>query len=339
MASYNVEMGEKNENKHRHLLLVDDDPDFTRLVKLALENEGYTVTAVNSGEKALAAMTSQRPHLVLLDVNMPGINGLETLRFLRNSSEYISALFVSARSEEEDVIRGLDAGADDYICKPVRPKELLSRVRAHLRIKDIRDELKRANSRLKELVDIDDLTGLYNMRSLYDKLDNELRRAQRYGRSVCAIMMDMDHFKSVNDENDHLFGSFVLKEVGQIIKDNVRQIDIAARYGGDEFLVVLTEIELEGALAFAERLRQSIGGHDFSNDGYHRSMSSSIGLALSERGSSHVDARTLVRYADRALYDAKEAGRNCVRYRLDGDSSDQNRSERPTIPWRKNKPA
>ena len=123
-----------------------------------------------------------------------------------------------------------------YVCKPFEVQELLSRVRAQLRIKDLNDNLKRANDRLKELIDIDDLTGLFNMRSLYKKLDFELDRGRRYNRSVCVIMMDLDHFKKVNDSNDHLFGSYVLTQVGRIIKSNTRNIDIPARYGGDESL-------------------------------------------------------------------------------------------------------
>src|SRR5690606_4864933 len=162
-------------------------------------------------------------------VNMPGLNGIETLKFLRGNKEYISTIFISGRSDDGDVIRGLDAGADDYITKPFQPTVMLSRIRCQLRIKDIRDELQRANRRLQELVEIDDLTGLFNMRSLYQKVDHELDRAARYNRSVAAIMMDMDHFKTVNDDHDHLFGSYVLGEVGRIIRENIRKIDFGAR--------------------------------------------------------------------------------------------------------------
>jgi len=192
--------------------------------------------------------------------------------------------------------------------------ELLARVRCQLRIKDLHDELKSANDKLQELVDIDDLTGLFNMRSLYKKLDHELDRALRYNRSVCTVMMDMDHFKDVNDQNDHLFGSYVLAEVGRIIYDNIRKVDFAARYGGDEFLIVLTEIDVQGALKFTERLRGIIENHEFKNEEYQKHLTSSIGFAITAPGSREVDAKALVRYADRALYEAKECGRNCVKY-------------------------
>src|SRR5690606_31562220 len=130
----------------------------------------------------------------------------------------------------------------DYIPKPFVPLEFLARVRTQLRIKDLHDQLRLMNEKLKELVDTDDLTGLFNMRSLYQKLDVELARARRYQRQVGVVMMDMDYFKSVNDGHDHLFGSYVLSQVGAIIRKTIRTTDIAARYGGDEFLIVLTEI-------------------------------------------------------------------------------------------------
>lgn len=251
---------------------------------------------------------------MLLDVNMPGLNGIETLRRLREQDEYVSCLFISGMSDSEDVIRGLDAGADDYIRKPFDVYEMLARVRSQLRIKDLNDKLKVANDKLKELVDIDDLTGLFNMRSLYKKLDYELDRARRYDRSVCVLMMDMDHFKRVNDDHDHLFGSFVLSEVGGIIRENIRKVDFAARYGGDEFLVVLTEINLKGAKVFAERLRERIESYKFENEAHRMRLTSSLGFAIVSPNKVDIDARALVRQADKALYSAKDKGRNRFEY-------------------------
>ena len=305
-------MTTREENKDRKILVVDDDPESLKLVKSALEYEGYPVKTADSGAAAIDALKEWHPHLVLLDVSMPGLNGIDTLKLLRERDEYVSCLFVSGKSNTEDVIRGLDTGADDYVKKPFDVLELLARVRSQLRIKDLNDRLQKANAKLKELVDIDDLTGLFNMRSLYKKLDFELERAQRYGRQVCVLMMDMDHFKRVNDENDHLFGSFVLSEVGKIIRDNIRKVDFAARYGGDEFLVVLTEIEMEGARAFAERLRAKIEATHFENDSHSIDLTSSLGFAIAAPSEVSVDARSLVRQADQQLYKAKENGRNRV---------------------------
>ena len=306
-------MGNPLDNKKRRVVVVDDDDMSRRLVGKALEYEGFQVRLAESGAQGLQILNEWHPHLVLLDVNMPNLNGLETLAKLRaHENEYVSVMFVSANSKTEDVIRGLDAGADDYVCKPFEVMELLARVRAQLRIKDLNDSLKRANDRLKELVDIDDLTGLFNMRSLYKRLDYELDRARRYNRSLSVLMMDLDNFKQVNDKHDHLFGSFVIKEVGKMIRENIRKVDFAARYGGDEYLVVLTEISLEGATTFANRLRSKIEEATYTNEFYTMRLTASLGLAIANPNQNEVDARALVRYADRALYKAKENGRNRV---------------------------
>ncbi len=300
------------DNKKRRVLVVDDDDLSRDLVGKALIYEGYQVRQVESGAAGLQMLNEWLPHLVLLDMNMPGLNGMETLPRLRVRDEYVSVMFVSANSRTEDVIRGLDAGADDYVCKPFDVGELLARVRTQLRIKDLNDSLKKANDRLKELIDIDDLTGLFNMRSLYKRLDFELDRARRYNRSVCVLMMDLDHFKNVNDKHDHLFGSHVIKSVGKIVRDNIRKVDFAARYGGDEYLVVLTEINQEGAVTFANRLRTIISQTTFENEFYSIDLTASLGLAIVNPTERELDARGLVRYADRALYEAKEKGRNRV---------------------------
>jgi diguanylate cyclase (GGDEF)-like protein len=300
------------ENTKRRILVVDDDSSSRAIVAKALEYEGYQTRQCESGNEGLKVLNEWSPHLILLDVNMPGLNGIETLARLRVRDEYVSVIFVSADCQRDDVIRGLDAGADDYVCKPFDVMELMSRVRSQLRIKDLNDNLKKANDRLKELVDIDDLTGLFNMRSLYKRLDFELDRARRYNRSVCAIMMDLDHFKRVNDQHDHLFGSFVLSEVGKIIRANIRKVDFAARYGGDEFLIVLTEIAMDGAKTFANRLRSRIAETEFKSDNFKMELTASLGLAITNPNDVNVDARGLVRFADRALYAAKENGRNRV---------------------------
>lgn len=296
----------------RLILAVDDDLDNLTLIALTLEHEGYRVERATTGEEALAKLNAIKPDLVLLDINMPGISGLEVVKQLRLRNQYVSVIFVSARSETEDVVRGLDSGADDYVCKPFDPMELLARVRAQLRIKDLTDRLAEANARLQELVDIDDLTGLFNMRSIYQRLDAEIGRARRFGRAVGVVMMDMDNFKSVNDNHDHLFGSFVLAEVGKLIQQNIRQVDFAARYGGDEFLIALSETSVEGAAKFAERLRARIAAHTFTHEADTIRLTASMGLAVIEPATFFLDARSLVRHADTALYSAKRSGKNCV---------------------------
>lgn len=298
----------------RKILVVDDDPDSLSIISEALHWEGYSVTKVSSGPEALKLISVQFHDLVILDVNMPGMDGIATLQDLRRLENYVSVIFISGNSESESVVNGLDAGADDYIAKPFDPRELLARVRTQLRIKDLNDQLHEANLKLKELVNIDDLTGLFNMRSLYQRLEHELDRAKRFHRQVCVVMMDMDYFKSVNDGHDHLFGSYVLSEVGIIIKQCIRNIDIAARYGGDEFLIVLTETNEEGARIFCERLRNLIESNLFKNGMDQIRLTTSLGFTITEPGEK-VDPIEIVKQADAALYDAKRSGRNCVRQR------------------------
>lgn len=304
----------KIDPKDRRILVVDDDPDSLSIIAEALRWEGYQTQTAISGAEGLALIQSWSPDLILLDVNMPGMNGLETLNGLRHKEQYVSVMFISGNTSTEHVVEGLDSGADDYIPKPFDPLELLARVRTQLRIKDLNDQLRNANVRLKELVDIDDLTGLFNMRSVYQRLETEMDRAKRFGRQVAVVMMDMDHFKSVNDGHDHLFGSFVLSEVGGIIKRNIRAHDLGARYGGDEFLMILTETNTDGAKRFCERLLKAINDYHFKNGKDEKKLTSSIGFAITPPGDSLTDARGLVRTADHALYDAKRAGRNCVKF-------------------------
>lgn len=301
--------------RDRKILVVDDDPDSLEIISEALRWEGYQIAKAQSGAEALLKLQGYTPDLIVMDVNMPGMNGIETMADLRRKIDYVSVIFISGNAATDAIIEGLDAGADDYIAKPFDPLELLARVRTQLRIKDLNDQLRVANERLKELVDTDDLTGLFNMRSLYQRLDFELVRARRFGRQVCVVMMDMDFFKSVNDGHDHLFGSFVLTEVGAIIKKTIRNIDIGARYGGDEFLIVLTEVNKDGAQIFCERLRKAISTKLFKSGTDEIHLTASLGFAITSPGDKMIDSKSLVRAADMSLYEAKHAGRNCVRSR------------------------
>jgi len=304
-------MTNDQKSRGRRILVVEDEVAIMELIRESLEGAGYEVLTANSAPEALNAIRTWKPHLVLTDQDMPGFTGLEMLRDLRSQLNYVSVIFVSGRSDVTMVTQALRGGADDYVRKPILFDELLARVEACLRTHDLHEELLAANQKLQDMVERDYLTGLFNMRSMYDRIDGELKRAVRFNRKLACVMIDMDHFKSVNDGNDHLFGSFVLKEVGALIKQTMRDSDFAARYGGDEFLVVLTDTDGAGAKVFCERLRQKVLAYNFTDGRSHIKLTMSLGCAVGDSKSS-LDARQLVRKADHALYRAKEAGRNRV---------------------------
>jgi len=297
--------------RKRRILVVDDDHDNLHFFRDLLLSEEYLVEIASSGDEALHQIDAFNPELVILDYNMPGLNGLETLQMLRRRQNYVAVIFVSGESESDLIVNCLRGGADDYIQKPFNYGELLARIRVRFRNKDVNDQLEVANNKLKDMAEKDDLTGLYNMRFIYEKIEQELKRARRYKRNVACIMMDLDHFKSVNDEFDHLFGSHVLREIGQLIQRSMRETDFAARYGGDEFLMVLTEAEMEGTQAFAERVRSMVEAHVCTDGKNTFSRTASLGFAIATP-EEDLAARDLVRRADHALYEAKETGRNRV---------------------------
>ena len=294
------------------VLLIDDDKDNLKLVTRLLEHEGLVVRSATSGIEGLQFLGEFAPDLVVLDINMQGLNGFQTLKLIRQRKEQVSVIFLTSKKETDDIIRGLEAGALDYIGKPFQPLELIARVKSQLKFKGIQDDLRIANEKLQNLVDIDDLTGLYNMRSVYERLNHEIDRARRYKHSLAVFMMDMDDFKRVNDNHDHLFGSYVLSEVGKMIKSNIRSVDFAARYGGDEFLICLTQTQPVGAVRFADRLRKKIDEHEFVSGPDRIKLSASFGASILENGKSLLDAHSLVRLADAKLYEAKGNGKNCV---------------------------
>lgn len=306
----NFEVNAKK-SKSRRILVIDNDSDSLEILLEPLRWEGYDTRGVTTEAEAHKLVESWVPHVVILDWMTPSMTGLRILRTVRERLTHVSCVFVSENSSTEAIIEALDSGADDYIVKPFVPLELLARIRSQLRIRDLHEQLLFANEKLKEMVDIDDLTGLFNMRSLYQRLDFEMVRGRRFQRDVCVVMMDMDYFKTVNDGHDHLFGSYVLSEVGKIIRANTRNIDIPARYGGDEFIIVLMETNHEGAAHFCERLREHIEKTTFLSGDDSKSLTASLGFAITVPG-ENISAKELVRRADHALYDAKRGGRNKV---------------------------
>jgi diguanylate cyclase (GGDEF)-like protein len=302
------------------ILVVDDVPDNVDILDARLSSRGYIVVTATNGQEALDRVHGEAPHLILCDVMMPVIDGFEVSRRIKNDTTlpFIPIILVTAKDTAEDIVEGLEAGADDYISKPYNFKELEARVRAMLRIKRLQDELdlknrelEDANKRLRKLSITDGLTGLFNHRHVHELLRDEWERSLRGGEPVGVAMLDLDRFKSINDTYGHPTGDVVLYETARIIREAAREIDMVGRYGGEEFIAILPNTDEEAAATFAERVRTEVEAHVFRDESNEIRMTVSCGVASAPR--EGVDSpEGLLKQADEALYLAKTSGRNRV---------------------------
>ena len=286
------------------VLIVDDSPDALAVAKVCLLKEGLEVICADGGKTGLHTARSEKPDLILLDANMPDISGFDLCRQLKADPELqmIPVIFLTGSGGMWDRVKGLDVGAIDYVTKPFDAFELSARVRAALRTKHLQDLLvDRAN--------LDPLTELPNRRALDERLKVEWARVQRHGGLLSFIMADIDLFKQVNDTYGHGTGDRLLQQVAKAIVNQCRQIDLPARYGGDEFAIIVPDEKASAAACLADRCRQAIEGIrlDVGQDSVQTTASFGVADVL---GLSSQEA--LIRSADEALYQAKQAGRNRV---------------------------
>lgn len=296
------------------ILVVDDSPDNLEVLATRLRFRGYQVETASSGQEAIAKIGEAPPDLVLLDVMMPDIDGYEVTRRIKSDPDlpFIPVILVTARDSTQDKVAGLDAGADDYLTKPLNFPELEARVRSMLRIKELQQELEEKNRELEQLSISDGLTGLYNHRHIQEVVHEEYERARRTGEPLSVVMLDFDHFKRVNDLYGHQVGDRVLQEMAEILRKTAREIDKLGRYGGEEFIAVLPETDAEDATTFAERVRERVERHPFAvGRAEPLQLTISAGTATYPYPGVY-NPRTLIQRADQALYAAKRAGRNCV---------------------------
>ncbi|TQV73174.1 diguanylate cyclase [Aliikangiella marina] len=292
-------------------LVVEDSPAMRALTCDIIENIGFKTIAAESGEEALDLFQKHPIDLVVLDVGLPGIDGFETCRKMRQVREdWFPVVYLSASSSDEYVIEGLEAGGDAYVNKPVNTNVLQSIVRAMGRISDMKNKLAAANAQLEQLASIDGLTQIPNRRSFDDALERYWRQAQRNKTDLGLLLIDVDHFKPYNDNYGHLQGDDTLQQVAKRLKSKLlRPFDMCARYGGEEFAVLLPEVNREGTLFVAKRLLKAIQTlaipHEYSTTSDH--ITASIGIAFAQSTDS---TDQLIKNADKALYQAKEAGRN-----------------------------
>jgi two-component system cell cycle response regulator len=293
------------------VLVAEDDAMFRRILQSWLENWGYRVTVAEDGAKAWTVLQQEiPPQILILDWMMPEINGLELCRKVReqNRVPYQYLLLATAKDAKQDLVRGLEAGADDYLTKPFDRSELRARLRACNRILTLQDDQMQAQEQLRFQATHDLLTGVWNRGAILETLRRELERGARSHTATGLLMLDIDHFKAINDTYGHLTGDEALKEVTQRIIKAVRGYDSVGRYGGEEFLIVLPGCGRDQVDHGAERIRSAVDSGPILINGSKLSITVSIGAAVTTHSTTS-DIEMLAA-ADSALYRAKEIGRN-----------------------------
>jgi diguanylate cyclase (GGDEF)-like protein len=294
------------------VLMVDDTPANLDVLGHIMKTEGLDLSVALSGEIALKIISKDKPDLILLDVMMPGINGFEVCDKLKgdDSTKDIPIIFITAKVETDDVIKGFDVGGVDYIIKPFNEKEVLARVGTQLSLRKMAKEKEALIKELDSLSRIDSLTKLSNRRDIFEKLEYEQAKFERYGKDFSIILGDIDYFKKINDQFGNDAGDYVLKEVSAIFKSSVRKVDNVSRWGGEEFLAVLAETNLSGSARVADKIRIAIEEHKYKFDKNLIPVTMSFGVACHAGKDGKIDG--LIREADKLLYKAKEKGRNQV---------------------------
>jgi diguanylate cyclase (GGDEF)-like protein len=298
------------------VLVADDSPVYRKLVEHALAEDSCSVFFANSGHQAIELFERESPDLVVTDWMMPDLTGIELCQRIRTNAQsstytYTYVIILTSNAEKENVVKGLSAGADDYLTKPFHRDELLARVHVGRRLIDLHRQIEAKNRLLEELALTDSLTGLPNRRAIEDWSARQLSGAARHGFSLWAVLMDLDHFKSVNDTYGHDAGDTVLKKFGEVLRDNTRLSDICGRIGGEEFLLILTHADEKSVLVVVERIRKHLAAERFIWNGSTAQVTASFGVA-GFSGKQAPGFNQLVAQADAALYRAKDQGRNRV---------------------------
>jgi len=303
------------------ILIAEDQPPAALYLRRTLEKMGHEATVAPDGEQAWQIIQQGDTSLLISDWMMPHLDGPELCRRIRvdEGNRYTYIILLTSRDQREDRLKGLRAGADDFLIKPPDPDELAVRLEIAGRILAVHEKLARQNERLTELAAIDELTGAKNRRRFREDLELLFAQADRLGSRLSLIMLDLDHFKEYNDTFGHPAGDEVLHWVGSTLRAAVRSHDVVARYGGEEFVMLLPATAEDEALDVAERLRSAIACRPWP----HRKMTASLGVGTV--GPATPNAAALVDQADRALYQSKQAGRNRITHfrdcALPGDPS------------------
>ena len=298
------------------ILIADDSIVSRHLLEVTLAQWGYDVVSAADGAQAWEILQGDNPpSLAILDWMMPGMTGLEVCRNVRKRARepYTYILLLTAKSLRGDLIEGMESGADDYVTKPFDHHELKVRLRAGTRLVELQSELLSTREALREQATKDSLTCVWNRSSILDIFDRELARSLREAGPVGVVLLDLDHFKSINDTHGHFAGDAVLQEAAWRMRDSVRPYDSVGRYGGEEFLILLPGCDEQSTCAQAERMRSSLAKKLLVVNDVKLTLTGSFGCTSAVPGHA-VTAEALIRRADEALYLAKRLGRNRVKF-------------------------
>lgn len=292
-------------------IVADDNPRSISTLRKILEDANMKIYFADNGIQLLELARSVEPDIIFLDIMMPKMDGFDTCKFLKNDNELkdIPIIMVTSRTSSNDLMTALDLGAFDYIKKPIDVIEAIARIKSALNYKVTHDKI-------KEMAMKDGLTGVYNRRVLIEELQKEYQKQARKNSRINYIMIDVDHFKLVNDTYGHVYGDEILKKMADIITSSIRISDVVGRYGGEEFGVIIPEVEPLAVLVICEKIRNNIEGYPFFNEGECVHITVSIG-ADSRVASMDNDFNEMIKAADKALYVAKANGRNRVEVNSD----------------------
>ena len=295
------------------VFVADDDPISRRLLQVSLTNAGYEVTVAANGSEALRVAQSQDcPRLLVLDWMMPEVSGVEVCRAIRRRAQepYVYVILLTAKGQQEEILEGLEAGADDYIIKPFDLQELKARLRAGKRILELQEQLMATREQLRVQATHDSLTGLLNRSAVLEAVEKEVARSQRESSRMAVVMGDIDHFKKINDTYGHAAGDAILRATAHRMRAAVRPYDVVGRYGGEEFLIVAPGCKEHEAAELAERLRKCVSQEVSCGSACTIAPTMSFGIAVPT--TQLQGASQLLAAADEALYSAKKRGRNRV---------------------------
>ncbi len=282
------------------ILLVEDDREMLKLLKMYLNHYSYNILEATTGEEALSILQNTLPDLIISDIMMPKMDGYDLRKKIltKEHLRLIPFIFLTAKGLNDDIIEGFKLFADDYISKPFNPEILKIKV----------DTLLQKYTEINKLVRFDGLTKLYNRRALESYFNQELNRVIRYQQNLSVLMLDIDHFKRINDLYGHNAGDEVLKKIAEHLQEQIRDVDIAARYGGEEFVILMPETDKDTAYMVATRLKESIAQINYSRPEFKVTVS--IGIASAPKDGT--TAQELLKQADQAMYLAKRNGKNRV---------------------------